>query len=115
MRVKWNSWIEMIQWFMLVDGARSGFTSIPLMYLTSTSTTKFLTPIRYALREYNAWNRPNSLSFSWEKQDSWSLSVIEPKWAKQQMCGFSALHWQSRNPMVICEVSTARMTGVADV
>ena len=55
--------METIQWFMLVDGVRLGFASIPLMYLTSTSTTKFLTPIRYALREHNTWNRLYSLSF----------------------------------------------------
>ena len=115
MRVKWNSWIETIQQFILADGARSGFTSIPLMYLASTSTIRFLTPMRYALREHNAQNSPYNLSYSWEKRDLWSLSVIEPKWAKQQMQGFSALHWQSRNPMVICEVSMARMTGAADV
>ena len=74
--------METIQQFMLVDGERLGFASIPLMYLTSTSTTKFLTPIRYALRECNTQNRPYSSSFGWEKQDSWSLSVIEPKCAK---------------------------------
>ena len=62
--MKWNSRMEMIQWFMLVDGVRLGFTSIPLMYLTSTSTTKFLTPIRYALRECGAQNRLYSSSFS---------------------------------------------------
>ena len=45
-------------------GARSGFASIPLMYLASTSTTKFLTPIRYALSECNTKNSPYSLSFS---------------------------------------------------
>ena len=53
----------MIQRFMLVDRVRLGFVSIPLMYLASTSTTEFLTPIRYALREHNAWNRMYSLSF----------------------------------------------------
>ena len=74
--------MEMIQQFMLVDGVRSGFTSIPLMYLASTSTTKFLTLIRYALSERNAWNRPYSLSFGWEKQDLQLLSVIEPKGTK---------------------------------
>ena len=42
---------------------RLGFASIPLMYLTSTSTTKFLTLIRYALRERRAQNRPYSLSY----------------------------------------------------
>ena len=100
---------------MLVDGARSGFASIPLMYLASTSTTKFLTPIRYALSDHRAQNRPYSSSFGWGKQDSQSLSVIDPKWEKQQMRGFSALHWQSRNPMAICDVSMVRMTGAADV
>ena len=100
--------MEMIQRFMLVDGARSGFASIPLMYLASTSTTKFLTPIRYALRERNTWNRPYSSSFSWEKWDSRLLSVIELKRAKQWMQGFSVSHWQSRNPSV-------RMTGAGDV
>ena len=63
MRVKWNRRIEMIQGFMLADRARLGFTSIPLMYLASTSTTKFLTLIRYALRECNAQNSPYSSSF----------------------------------------------------
>ena len=66
---------------MLADRVRSGFASIPLMYLASTSTTKFLTLIRYALRERKAWNRPYSLSFGWEKQDLRLLNVIEPKCA----------------------------------
>ena len=79
MRVKLNSRMEMIQQLMLVDGVRLGFTSIPLMYLTSTSTTRFLTPIRYTLSEWRAQNRPYSSSFGWEKWDSWLLSVIEPK------------------------------------
>ena len=35
----------MIQQLILADGARSGFNSIPLIYLASTSTIKFLTPI----------------------------------------------------------------------
>ena len=84
--------MQTIQRFMLVDGVRSGFASIPLMYLASTSTTKFLTLIRYALRERNALNRPYNSSFGWEKRDLWLLSVIEPKHAKQQMQGFLALH-----------------------
>ena len=82
----------MIQWFMLADGARLGFASIPLMYLASTSTTKFPTPMRYALRECNAQNRPYSSSFGWEKWDLQSLSVIEPKCAKRWMQGFLASH-----------------------
>ena len=50
--------METIQWLMLADGVRLGFASIPLMYLTLTSTTEFLIPMRYALRERNTWNRP---------------------------------------------------------
>ena len=114
-RVKWNSRIEMIHQLMLADGVRSGFTSIPLMYLTSTSTTRFLTLMRYAFREHNAQNKLYSLSFSCEKWDLRSLRVIEPKRAKQQIHRFSALHWQSRNPTAICKVSMARMTEVGDV
>ena len=115
MRVKWNSRMKTIQQFMLVDRVKLGFASIPLMYLASTSTTRFLTLMRYALRERNTWNSLYSSSFSWEKWDLWSLSVIEPKWAKRWTWGFSVSQWQSRNPMAICEVSTTRMTGAADV
>ena len=111
-RVKW---MEMIQQLMLADGVRSGFTSIPLIYLSSTSTTRFLTLMRYAFSEYKAWNKPYSLSFGWEKWDSRLLSIIEPKHAKRQICGLSVSHWQSRNPIVICEVSMARIMGASDV
>ena len=61
---------------------KSGFASIPLMYLASPSTTRFLTLIRYILRDHRAQNRPYSLSFSWEKWDSQLFSVIELKQAK---------------------------------
>ena len=77
---------------MLADRVKLGFASIPLMYLASTSTTRFLTPIRYALRERKAWNRPYSSSFGCEKWDLQLFRVIELNQAKQWMCRFLASH-----------------------
>ena len=78
-RVKWNRSMDTIQWFMLADGARSGLANMPLMYLVSTSTTKFRTPMRYIFRARRAWNRPYSSSFGCKKQDLWLFKVMEPK------------------------------------
>ena len=78
-RVKWNRSMDTIQWFMLADGARSGLANMPLMYLVSTSTTKFRTPMRYIFRACRVQNRPYSSSFGCEKWDSWSFKVMELK------------------------------------
>ena len=93
---------------MLADSARSGFASIPWMYLASTSTTRFLILMRYAFREHKAQNKPYSLSFGCTKWDSWSLRVIE-------LNHTVANAWIFSNTLVICEVSTTRITGVSDV
>src|SRR3979490_3181375 len=43
--------METIHRLMLALGEMSGLASIPLIYLASTSTTRFRTPMRYRRRE----------------------------------------------------------------
>ena len=74
--------METIQQLMLADGAILGFASIPLMYLTTTSTTRFLTLIRYALESTRLGTGHTVQAWAGKKQYLWSLRVIEPKQAK---------------------------------
>jgi len=77
-RAKSKRRIPWIHRFMAALGWRSGSFSIPLMYLASTSTRRFLTPIICNLQCWRARYNPNNSNFGCEYLDSRSLMGTEP-------------------------------------